>query len=328
MLRIYFTGEDIARTRIALTHDPLWELVLSVHMLRGQRGDLLFTDWRRMTATSLRNAQVGGGVGIVSALMPTFGYFPDFLTPTGPCGPLPIEAGLEEIRKTPVAVLDQDLARMTFPARLSPSVRRLAEGEPSSLSDLTTAMRAYYDLAIAPHRRTVDAAIEHDRTLRVREMARSGVEGLLSSFRPHAQYSDGELRVPLHRDQEIHLGGRGLLLVPSYFCVNQPMTMFNEELTPVLIYPVDRRHDLLPSAEGRRRGLAALIGPTRAAVLEAASDGRTTTDLARRVGISPGSASEQATVLREAGLIVSRRDGNRVIHHVTPLGLAMLTNRS
>jgi DNA-binding transcriptional ArsR family regulator len=45
------------------------------------------------------------------------------------------------------------------------------------------------------------------------------------------------------------------------------------------------------------------------------------------VGISPGSASEQASVLREAGLIVSRRDGNRMIHQLTPLGMVILNSR-
>ena len=156
-------------------------------------------------------------------------------------------------------------------------------------------------------------------------MAAHGVEGLLRSLRPHAEYSDGELRVAAHPDQELNLDGRGLLLVPSYFCVNHPITMFDENIAPVLVYPVERRRDLLPVPEGdRSKGLAALLGSTRAAVLAAACDPRTTTDLARRVGISPGSASEQAGVLREAGLLVSHRDGNRMIHHVTPLGLAML----
>ena len=325
MLRIYFTGDDIARTRIAMTHDPLWELVLSVHMLRGQRGDMLFSDWRRATANALRSAQVGAGFSLLSALMPTMGYFPDFLNPVGATGPLTAEAGLEEIRQTPIATLQRDLVRMAVPGPMLPSLRSLAEGDPAALKDLTATMRTYYDLAIAPHRRTVDAAIEHDRAGRVREMAAHGVEGLLRSLRPHAEYSDGELRVPEHPDQEIHLGGRGLLLVPSYFCVNHPVTMFDENLAPVLVYPVERRHDLLAAPEGdRSKGLAALIGSTRAAVLAAASEGRTTTDLARRVGISTGSASEQAGVLREAGLIVSHRDGNRMIHQVTPLGLALL----
>jgi hypothetical protein len=328
MLRIYFTSEDIARTRMESVHDPLWELVLSGRMLRGQRGDLLFTDWRKSTANVLRSAQLGPGVGLLSALMPTMGYFPDFLNPAVPSTGNQLEAGLEEIRRTAVTTLERDLSRMTVPSTVEPGIRQLAEGDPAALRDLTSTMRAYYEIAIGPHRRTVDAAIEHDRAVRVREMALNGVEGLLETLRPLVEYSDGELRVPSHPDQEIHLGGRGLLLVPSYFCVNHPMTMFDAQLTPVLVYPVVRRHDLLPAPESdRRQGLSALIGPTRAAVLAAASDGRTTTDLARRVGISPGSASEQASVLREAGLIVSRRDGNRMIHQLTPLGMAMLNSR-
>lgn len=72
-----------------------------------------------------------------------------------------------------------------------------------------------------------------------------------------------------HRDQEIHLSGRGLLLVPSYFCVNGPMTMFDPELTPVLIYPVGRQPDTLPfQRDARPEALGALIGDTRAVVLE------------------------------------------------------------
>jgi DNA-binding transcriptional ArsR family regulator len=326
MLRIYFTSEDIARTRIAMTHDPLWELVLSMHMLRGQRGDLLFTDWRRTTAAALRDTRLGRNAGLMSALMPTCGYFPDFLNPIVPGHN--IEAGLEAIRSTPVRALERDLVRMTVPSHLRAAVRALATGEPAALRDLTATMRAYYAAAVAPQRRILEAAIEHDRAVRVREMALRGVEGLMASLAPLVEYSDGELRVLSHPDQEIHLDGRGLLLVPSYFCVIHPMTMFDEALLPVLVYPVERRHDLLPEGAGdRRRGLAALIGPTRAAVLAAASDGRTTTDLARRVGISAGSASEQATVLRESGLIVSRRDGNRMIHQVTPLGKAILHGR-
>jgi DNA-binding transcriptional ArsR family regulator len=324
MLRIYFTGEDIARTRIAMTHDPLWELVLSIHMLRGQSGDLLFTDWRRSTAAALRKAQVGAGFGLLSALMPTMGYFPDFLNPIGPSGPLAVDAGVEEIRQTPTATLARDLSRMSVPPAARPGVRALAEGDPEVLHELTTTMRTYYDVAIAPHRRTVDAAVEHDRAGRVRAMASQGVEGLMRSLRPHVDYSYGELRVPRHPDQEIHLDGRGLLLVPSYFCIHHPVTLFDESLAPVLVYPVERRHDLLPTEGDRTKGLAALIGTTRAAVLAAAAEARTTSDIARRVGISPGSASEQAAVLREAGLITSRRDGNRMIHQVTQLGLALL----
>ncbi|NUR24355.1 MAG: winged helix-turn-helix transcriptional regulator [Catenulispora sp.] len=330
MLRIYFTSDDIARTRLATAPDPLWELVLAVHMLRGQPGDLLYTDWRRATAATVRRTPPGGGMGLLSALTPTMGYFPDFLNPVTP--DFRLDTGLEQIRRTPQPMLDRDLQRLadTLGYAAPPVMRALAAGEPDALRQLTATMHAFYEMAVVPHRRIVDAAVEHDRRLRIRAMAACGVEGLLASLRPHIEYSDGELRVPSHPDQEIFLGGRGLLLVPAYFCVNHPMTMFDDDLPPVLVYPAERPHDLLAGQpEGAaRRNLAALLGATRAAVLTAIADGRTTTELARRVGISAASVSEHTTVLRDSGLIVSRRDGNRVVHHVTRLGTAVLEGRS
>ncbi|MFI6868033.1 ArsR/SmtB family transcription factor [Nocardia sp. NPDC050406] len=72
------------------------------------------------------------------------------------------------------------------------------------------------------------------------------------------------------------------------------------------------------------RDLSALLGATRAAVLEAIADGGSTTDLALRLGISPSSASEHAAILRDAGLTVSMRSRNQVRHRLTPLGAALL----
>jgi len=76
----------------------------------------------------------------------------------------------------------------------------------------------------------------------------------------------------------------------------------------------------------RSRGsaLAALVGRNRAAVLQSIADGCTTTELARRVGISLAAASQHASVLRGAGLIATRRQGGAVLHVLTPLGAELL----
>ena len=70
--------------------------------------------------------------------------------------------------------------------------------------------------------------------------------------------------------------------------------------------------------------LAALVGRNRAAVLSAVADGCTTTELAGRVGISLAAASQHASVLRDAGLITSCRQGGAVLHALTPLGADLL----
>jgi DNA-binding transcriptional ArsR family regulator len=59
-------------------------------------------------------------------------------------------------------------------------------------------------------------------------------------------------------------------------------------------------------------------------VLASVRDGCTTTELAGRAGISLAAASQHATVLRDAGLIASRRQGGAVLHVLTPLGAELL----
>lgn len=329
MLRIYFTAEDIARTRLATSPDPLWELVLSVQMLRGQRGDLLFAGWRRETANALRRHSLGPDLRLLMQLCPEIGYFPDFLNPTEAMKGL--DYGLEAVRRTAKAVLRRDMTFLAESKRrqgepLSARAAHLARGEPAALAALTRTMNDYYRLAISPHSRVIEKAVGQDRNSRLSAFTEGGVEGLLRSMRPMLHWEAGELSVPQHRDQEIHLGGRGLTLIPSYFCVNQPMTMFDPDLPPVLIYPVPRSPETLASLDNQRRtALASLVGNTRAAMLEAIGDGGTTTELARRVGVSPASASEHAAIMRAAHLIRSRREGNRMVHELTSLGLSLLS---
>jgi DNA-binding transcriptional ArsR family regulator len=71
--------------------------------------------------------------------------------------------------------------------------------------------------------------------------------------------------------------------------------------------------------------VAALLGQTRAAVLAGTADGTSTTELARRAGVSLAAASQHATVLRDAGLISTHWHGRAVRHTLTPLGAALLT---
>ena len=59
-------------------------------------------------------------------------------------------------------------------------------------------------------------------------------------------------------------------------------------------------------------------------MLVASDDGCTTGEVARRLNISAAAASQHTTVLRNAGLLVSQRDRNTVLHTLTPLGRAML----
>lgn len=71
-------------------------------------------------------------------------------------------------------------------------------------------------------------------------------------------------------------------------------------------------------------GLGRLIGESRLAVLQASRRPRTTSELADECFMSTPSASRHAAVLRDAGLIMSTRRGQAVVHVVTQLGNLLL----
>lgn len=327
MLKIFFSSEDILRTRVAPAPDPMWELVLSLHLLQGREREPLLLEWRRSVARALRAETAAEQFRLLLALNPPRGYFPDFLTPYA--SREGFDAGLEAVRGTPVGLLRRDLTLLAEENELPASAAALARGEPAVMSHLTSSMTRYRSLAIAPYWPRIQAAVEADRARRARAMLDGGPEGLLASLRPGMRWGDGVLEVVDYPDsRELHLDGRGLLLVPSFFCARTPVALLDPALPPVLVYPVDRLGGLATGAgvepDGGQEALAALLGRTRAAVLAASDDGCTTGELARRLSISAAAASQHATVLRNAGLLVSHRDRNTVLHTLTPLGRAVL----
>jgi DNA-binding transcriptional ArsR family regulator len=72
-------------------------------------------------------------------------------------------------------------------------------------------------------------------------------------------------------------------------------------------------------------GLAGLIGAGRARALRAIGVGCTTGELAARLGVSAPTASQHTAALRNADLIVTVREGQRVRHLLTDLGDALLS---
>ncbi|MET8088987.1 winged helix-turn-helix domain-containing protein [Micromonospora sp. NPDC005220] len=330
MLKIYFSGEDILRTRVAPAPDPVWELVLSLHVLRGRTRDPLTANWRRSVARDLRQDASSEQLRLLFALNPPRGYFPDFLTPYASVEGF--EAGLDALRRTPVELLHRDLSVLAAEKPLPASAAALARGEVSALHHLADSMEQYRSLAISPYWSRIQAAVAADRARRARALLDGGVEGLLTSLRPAMRWESGVLEVRSYpHSRELHLDGRGLLLVPSFFCAATPVALLDPALPPVLVYPVDRLGALVaPDASGgsassaARESLAALLGRTRAAVLQASDEGCTTGEVARQLNISAAAASQHATVLRNAGLLVSNRERNSVLHTLTPLGRAML----
>ncbi|MFD8500768.1 ArsR/SmtB family transcription factor [Amycolatopsis sp. NPDC059657] len=196
---------------------------------------------------------------------------------------------------------------------------RLPDGDVRT--DLADALRAYHRQAIEPHLGTIRTALDGDRAIRTRAMLSGGVDELLDSFRPVLRWRAPVLEADYPVDHDIHLNGRGLLLIPSYFCWDRPVTLADPELPPVLVYPVPRT---AVTGSPRRAPVSALLGATRAAILAATASGFTTGEIARVAGVSAATASHHLNVLRDCELITSHRQAATVLHVLTPLGAELL----
>ncbi|MER6995109.1 winged helix-turn-helix domain-containing protein [Streptomyces sp. NPDC000410] len=321
MLRIHFTGEDLARVRLAVRPDVLWETILSFHRLRDRRGATVYGEWRSET-----RARLNGETRLLASLVPSRGYFPDFLTP--PEALHGLDEGLEAVRVTPVRRLRAELGLLAADRPHTAPAGRLAgldEGAAEPMARLIGALRSYHRAAVDPYWTQIQAAVEADRAARGRALLDGGADELLASLPPMLRWSAPVLEADYPVDRDVHLEGRGLLLQPSYFCRGTPVVRRDPALPPVLVYPVTHCGAAAPvDAERDRVSLGRLVGHTRSAVLHSIGNGCTTSELARRAGVSLASASQHACVLREAGLVITLRNGNAVLHTMTPLGTALL----
>lgn len=320
MLRVHFTAGDLARTRVADGPDPLWESVLSLHQLGEKQREPAAADWRREVVH--RGTEQ---LRLLLPLVPARGYFPDFLTPAQ--GADGFEAGLEAVLSTSRRQLHSQTGQLVKPGRpVDPWVRSVAEGGARTMKRLGNALRDYQRIALGASWQRIRARIEGDRTWRARTQWYSGTEAMLRTFEPGMRWRAPVLECDYPVEHEVHLDGRGLLLIPSYFCRRTPVALADPSLPPTLVYPAraSAPAGARPAGDVTGAHLAQLLGHTRAAVLQSLGGDCTTSELARRAGVSVSSASEHAAVLRRAGLISSSRQRNAVHHSLTSVGLTLL----
>ncbi|MFI9386012.1 ArsR/SmtB family transcription factor [Kutzneria sp. NPDC052558] len=329
MLRVHFTAEDLGRIRLATAADPLWEMVFSRYRLGERDKGVMFRPWARWVRREVDSRAIGPGLRVLTGLAPLGPYFPDFLTP--PEGSLGLEPAIDAILGTPRRRLRSELQLLSTAAALPPWASALAEGDQELLADIGHSLRRYHRAAIEPYADTIAAAVEADLAYRSRALLCGGVAGLLDSMRPLMWWRPPVLEIRYDiLERDLHLNGRGLVLVPSYFCRRTPVAFADPLLPPTVAYPINHQHTwIYQVAAGQEpdRALAGLLGPTRARVLAAIGGGATTTELADRLRVAASSISRHTTVLREAGVITTRRQGLSVLHTVTPLGSAMLRHR-
>jgi DNA-binding transcriptional ArsR family regulator len=256
------------------------------------------------------------------ALLPPAGYVPDFITPP-PRSPLDrIDDELERVRATPPEQVAKELDIFAgqhgnqLPAPAAPLRRNPRREVPR----LVETMALYWARAVEPFWPRLLALLSADLRYRAMRLTQGGPESLFADLHPTITLDGDWLRIDQPWQGTVELGGRGLLLVPTAFSWQRPSIISVEPWQPTVLYPARGVALLWESVREAPPQLSGLIGATRARILAALDAPQSTTELADRLGVTPGAISQHLSVLTAAALVARERDGRVVLYGRTPLG--------
>jgi len=122
-----------------------------------------------------------------------------------------------------------------------------------------------------------------------------------------------------HKSRHWGLDGHRLALLPAGFAGPAVYFMTESPAGRALWYP-PRGYGRLGEPAAPSDALAALLGPTRAAVLSLLAAPRSTGEVADALKLAPATASHHLTTLRDAGLVIGVRVGRKLRYSRTGLG--------
>ncbi|NUO55764.1 MAG: winged helix-turn-helix transcriptional regulator [Hamadaea sp.] len=320
MLTLEFSTGDMARIRFALS--CLWEVASSYHVLQAPENYTIQRPWVDQVHARVRAAGLGPG-SLLSALIPPGPrYMPDFLTPPSATLNPSLADELQVVLATPHEVVRTELNLIEWPRNAA--VQALYDDPATGLRRLADEITAYWDIALAEHWPRMKALLEAEVFHRARLLAEEGAVGLLNGLHDAIGWQDDTLSIA-HKmcGDEVPLSGNGLLIVPAIFVWPAVRTVTSPE-NPQLAYPARGIATLWESAAPAPAALAAVIGRSRAQLLVELAAPLSTTDLARRTGMSAGGVSQHLSALRAAGLITAHRAGHAVLNMRTPAADTLL----
>jgi hypothetical protein len=315
MLVIRFGRADLANVRFAIS--PLMELQMSVRALENPGSQALHLPWIRSTLELAGDLPLD----LLHAFHPEGAYAPDFIHPP-PTTPLAeFEDELARMRATPGEQVVAEIRFAYEDRALPPVLSPFIEDPEAALAHLADVVHAYWERTLEPHWERLRALLEGDVLYRARQIADGGAEALFADIHPETRYKDDTLYIEKPFEDAVTLDGRGLLFVPSAFAWPKLYALTEPPWQPTLMYPARGVGTLWePGQTAAPEALAQLLGRRRAAVLAALHAPRSTTELARSLGLSPGSVSQHLAVLRDAGLVNGHRVGRMVLYMRSPTG--------
>ncbi|NBE55768.1 ArsR/SmtB family transcription factor [Streptomyces boluensis] len=315
VLRIHFSDRDFRYVQWARSADPMWEAFLGLHVLSTPpaRLPVWLRPWRHRAVERLQDPELRAACRLLRDLAPAdAAYFPDFLTPAESEDGM--AAALRTLRATPGPRLARELREAARYRALPGWTRRLASGDRDLLDRVADAVLRFHAQLVAPDWSEVEATVAADRDGRL-ETLDGGTVAVLETLAPFV-WRDPVLSAPYPVNADLYLRGRGVRLVPSFFCHTEPIAIADPNLPSVVVYPATHG----PYGPAATDALAALLGTARTRVLRALTVSSTTGSVAAHLGMPASTVSGHLKVLRDAGLLHSERAGAYVVHRLTGRG--------
>lgn len=316
MVSIGLSGDAVSRLRFALS--CLWEVVASVRVLREPGAHAVHLPW----VTAVRNRlDPDLADGLLWRLVPAGRrYLPDFLTPPPQGLTTDLDAELAALCATPPATVRAELDLYG-----GAGLTELYDDPVGGLHRLATEIRRYWAVALAPDWPRILVLLEAEVFRQARRQATTGAADLLNDLHEWVHWSDDTLSIAQRHCAAPDVpGGTGLVLVPSVFVWPTVLSVAAGSV-PQLAYPARGVATLWEPTGDVSGALGRLLGQGRAALLGALSAPLSTSELARRTGMSVGGVSQQLDTLSATGLVRRTRQGKAVLNSRTALADALLS---
>ncbi|WP_026414014.1 ArsR/SmtB family transcription factor [Actinomadura oligospora] len=315
--------QDLAETSFGMS--PLLELVFSLRPRIFPARHPEHLPWVRETAAAYSALDTE----VLNALFAPHGWNPDFLGPRPDGIVTDLASDLALLRTTPPDVVRRDIAAAyrhdVDAAYRGVPIPPALTGDPSAvLERICAALEAYWDACIEPYWPRMRAVLEADLAHRARRLTLGGAAALFAELDDRVTWTPGRVRVVIPGDTArkvvVDVAGRGLVLVPGLF-LRGAITMIDEDLPPLISYPARGRGAVWDQAvpEGAA-ALTELLGAPRTRLLIMLASPASTTELARRLGVTPGGISRHLTALHACGLLNRTRAGRSVLYMRSPVG--------
>jgi DNA-binding transcriptional ArsR family regulator len=323
LITFVLSPDVLGQTRFSFS--PLTEATLSLWLLGQPRLSDVHSPWLQLARGRLE----GVDLELLLSVVPPGRHIASCLVPPGRVLQPSLEDQLTALTDLAVEDLERDLQEV-WSGRTAPRrVASLLKSGPRATAYLAEALWDYWDAAIQPYWPRMCAVLEDDVSHRMKGLIDDGYYSLFRDLHPEISIEGDRMFVDKpHFDESVHHASE-MILTPSVFAWPKLILQDGAAGQFGLTYGVRgvarvwEGHDAPTVTDAE--SLAALLGRTRAAILRRTSVPMSTTQLARELRQSPASVNAHLAVLRDAGLLTSRRSGRSILYRQTPLAEYMVS---